>query len=177
MFRRTLLTAALAAAFAGSASAATLHYTAHLTGRAEVPKTESKGTGTFVASYDTKTKQLSYTLTFQNLSGPATAAHLHGPATRKENAGVVAPLGGKNPTSPVSGTLTLTQDQANALRSHKLYVNVHTAANPAGEIRGQVMHASRKKAASTAAPPAASAPADTTTAAPAAAAPAATTKP
>jgi hypothetical protein len=146
MFRRTLLAAALAAACVGPASAATLQFTAHLSGHAEVPKTDSTGKGTFKATYDTNTKQLTYTLTFKDLSGPATAAHLHGPATRKDNAGVMAALGDKNPTSPVSGTLTLTDDQAKALEAQKLYVNVHTAAHPAGEIRGQVVHPRHRKA-------------------------------
>ena len=62
------------------------------------------------------------------------------------SAGVVAPLGDKNPTSPISGTVTLTDDQAKMLQSAKMYVNVHTAANPGGEIRGQIvgLHAKKK---------------------------------
>jgi len=156
MFRRALLAATMAAAFAATATAATTHYTARLSGRSEVPKTDSKGTGTFDATFDTQSRQLNYTLTFQNLSGPATAAHIHGPAGRKATAGVVAPLGDKSPTSPVSGSLTLTEDQAKMLQTHMLYVNVHTAANPAGEIRGQIIepgtrHRTRKHTATGAA--------------------------
>ncbi len=168
--------------FVTAASAATVHYSARLNGRSEVPKTTSKGTGTFDATFDTQTKAFNYTLTFDGLTGPATAAHIHGPATRKESAGVVAPLGDKNPTSPVSGSVTLTDDQAKALASSKLYVNVHTAANPSGEIRGQIVGSHARKArakakaaaaaSSTTAAPAA-APASTAPAAPAAAAPAA----
>lgn len=181
MFRRVLLATALSAAFVTAASAATVHYSARLNGRSEVPKTTSKGTGSFDATFDTQTKALTYTLTFQGLTGPATAAHIHGPATRKESAGVVAPLGDKSPTSPVSGSVTLTDDQAKALASSKLYVNVHTAANPSGEIRGQIVGSHARKArakakaaaaSSTTAAPAA-APASTAPAAPAAAAPAA----
>jgi hypothetical protein len=166
MFRRVFLAAALSAAFVSAASAATVQYTARLTGRSEIPKTDSKGTGKFDATFDTQSKVLNYTLTFDGLTGPATAAHIHGPATRKQSAGVVVPLGGKSPTSPVTGTATLTDDQVKMLQSAKMYVNVHTAANPGGEIRGQVtgMHTRRKKAAA----PAAAA----TTPAPAAAAPA-----
>jgi hypothetical protein len=160
MFRRVLLAAALSAAFVSAASAATVTYTARLSGRYEVPKTDSKGTGKLDATFDTQTKVLSYTLTFDGLTGPATVAHIHGPANRKANAGVVVQLGDKNPTSPVTGTVTLTDDQANALASSRLYVNVHTAANPGGEIRGQIhsLHARRAKA-KAAAPAATPAPA------------------
>jgi hypothetical protein len=161
MFRRVLLAAALSAAFVSAASAATVSYSAKLSGRSEIPKTDSKGTGRFQATFDTQTKALNYTLTFDNLSGPATAAHIHGPATRAQSAGVVAPLGDKNPTSPITGSVTLTDDQAKFLQSSKLYVNVHTAANPGGEIRGQIvgMHAKKRPAPVAASAPAASAPA------------------
>jgi hypothetical protein len=164
MFRRVLLAAVLSAAFVSAASAATVSYTAHLSGRSEVPKTDSKGKGKLDATFDTQSRIFTYTLTFDGLSGPAAAAHIHGPANRAQTAGVVAPLGDKNPTSPVSGTVTLTDDQVKMLRSHKLYVNVHTAANPGGEIRGQIigLHAKKKAmpAAATAPTPAASMPAE-----------------
>jgi hypothetical protein len=158
MFRRVLLATVLSAAFVSAASAATVSYSARLSGSRENPKTDSKGTGKMDATFDTKTKELKYTLTFDGLSGPATAAHLHGPATAKQNAGVITPLGDKNPASPDSGTATLTDDQAKALQSAKIYVNVHTAADPGGEIRGQLhpLHAKKAaaKAASAAATPA-----------------------
>jgi len=147
MFRRVLLASVLSAAFAASASAATVSYMAKLTGAKEVPKTDSKGKGTFDATFDTATKVLKYTLTFDGLSGPATAAHIHGPATKTTNAGVVAPLGDKNPTSPITGSVTLTDDQAKELKETKLYVNVHTAANPGGEIRGPIYHMGTRKTA------------------------------
>ena len=147
MLRRVLLAAAVSVALVGTASAATIDYAAKLSGAKEVPKTDSKGTGALKATLDTTSKVLTYTLTFDKLSGPATAAHLHGPAARTATAGVMAPLGDKNPSSPVSGTVTLTDDQIKALQSGKVYVNVHTAANPGGEIRGQVYHKRTHKAA------------------------------
>jgi hypothetical protein len=170
MFRRVLLAALLSAAFVSAASAATVTYTARLSSRSEVPKTTSSGKGRFQATFDTQSKVLTYTLTFDGLTGPATVAHIHGPATRAQNAGVIVPLGDKSPTSPITGTATLTDDQVKALQSAKLYVNVHTAANPGGEIRGQIIgsHARSKKPASTAASapaaPAATTPAPATTA-------------
>jgi hypothetical protein len=147
MLRRVLLATAVAAAFVTSASAATVDYTARLSGHSEIPKTDSKAKGKLDAVFDTTSKELKYTLTFDGLSGPATAAHFHGPATRGQSAGVIDAIGGANPASPVSGSVTLTDDQAKALRSGKIYVNVHTAADPSGEIRGQVLHAKAKKVA------------------------------
>lgn len=145
MFRRVLLASALSLGFVSAGLAATVEYNARLSGQREIPKTDGKGTGKMAATYDTTTKMLSYTLTFDGLSGPATAAHLHGPATRRESAGVMTPLGDKNPTSPATGTVTLSDDQAKALQSGKTYVNVHTAANPGGEIRGQLTHGGQGK--------------------------------
>lgn len=144
MLRRALLATAFAIAFTSAASAATVNYVARLNGMREVPKTDSKGNGHLDASYDTDTKVLTYTLTFQGLTGPATMAHFHGPAPRGQNAGVLIVIG-KDPASPVSGTATLTDDQATALTTGKMYVNVHTAANPGGEIRGQVVKAAMRK--------------------------------
>jgi hypothetical protein len=159
MHRSVLLIAGLSVALATAASAATSTYTARLTGSHEVPKTESKGAGKLAATFDTNTKELKYTLTFDHLSGPATAAHFHGPADMKTNAGVIAPIGDKNPSSPISGTVSLTDDQAKALEAGKLYANVHTAADPGGEIRGQILPRHAKKTAATkTAPPAAATP-------------------
>jgi hypothetical protein len=87
---------------------------------------------------DTNSKQLSYTITFFGLSGPATAAHFHGPAAPGANAGVAVPIA-TNPTSPVTGSVTLTDAQMADLQAGKWYANVHTATNKGGEIRGQMM--------------------------------------
>ncbi len=93
-----------------------------------------KGTGTF--TYDPSTHVLTYNVTYEGLSGPAAAAHIHGPAGPGENAPPVVPFA--NAASPITGTATLTDTQAADLAAGKWYVNVHTAANRGGEIRGQI---------------------------------------
>ena len=93
-----------------------------------------------LATLDTSTKKLNYTMTLLGLTGPATAAHFHGPGRAGANAGVAVPIG-TNPPSPATGTVTLTDAQMKDLEAGKWYANVHTAANPGGEIRGQMMPA------------------------------------
>ncbi|MHC4047447.1 CHRD domain-containing protein [Bradyrhizobium sp. 23AC] len=124
-----------AIAFAGPASAEKLKAT--LDGKSEVPATTTSGTGTADLDYDAASKKLSWTVTYSGLSGPATAAHFHGPAEAGKNAGVALAIPNAT-TSPVKGEATLTDAQAADLLGGKLYVNIHTAANPGGEIRGQV---------------------------------------
>jgi hypothetical protein len=119
------------------ALAETTSFKAELSGASEVPATSSKGTGSVTATYDSASKQLSYTVDYSGLSGPATAAHFHGPAAPGQNAGVAAAIPAPV-TSPIKGTLTLNDAQQNDLMSGKWYLNIHTAANKGGEIRGQL---------------------------------------
>jgi hypothetical protein len=138
MFRTALLSAVFAAGLSLGASAATVDYHATLNAASEVPPHAVPGTGKLDATLDTSTKVLTYTLTYQGLTGAATMAHFHGPAKVGANAGVLVPIKG-DLTSPIHGTATLTDDQVKELQDGLLYTNVHTAANPGGEIRGQVM--------------------------------------
>ena len=111
--------------------------TARLSGANEVPAASSNGTGTLSANLDKKTSVLTWTVTYSGLSGPATAGHFHGPAPMGQNAGVALPFTGSL-ESPIRGTATLTPAQMDGVMNGNWYVNLHTAANPGGEIRGQV---------------------------------------
>ena len=138
--RSTLAGWAVAAALAASpACAEMVSFKADLKGVSEVPTT-SQGTGNVTATYDTTSRKLAWKGTVSGLSGNATAAHFHGPADTGKNAGVLVPAPGVT-TGSFEGSATLTDDQARALMAEQTYFNVHTAANPNGEIRGQVMKA------------------------------------
>ena len=76
-------------------------------------------------------------MTYSGLTGPVTGGHFHGPALAGQNAGVVVPFAA-GLVSPITGSATLTPTQVADLSAGKWYVNLHTAANPGGEIRGQV---------------------------------------
>jgi CHRD domain len=131
--------AAIAAllAFASPSYAETVELKADLNGASEVPPNQSAGTGTVTATFDTATKQLSWKGNYSGLSGPATAAHFHGPAEAGKNGGVALPI--TPSASPFTGAATLTDAQAADLLAGRWYVNVHTAGNPGGELRGQIM--------------------------------------
>jgi hypothetical protein len=122
-------------AFAGPALADKLKAT--LNGASEVPANTSAGKGAADIDYDAATKKMSWKLTYSGLTGPASAAHFHGPAEADKNAGVALAIPNAT-SSPVEGSATLTDAQAADLLAGKYYINIHTAANPGGEIRGQV---------------------------------------
>lgn len=72
----------------------------------------------------------------ESLSGPETAAHIHGLALHGMNAGVIFPLPGG---TPKVGAWTYPESLERAILDGMTYVNIHTGANPGGEIRGQVV--------------------------------------
>jgi Cu/Zn superoxide dismutase len=141
-----VLVAAAARSWSVAPGAAPMKYVAKMTGPSEVPANTEKGTGT--ASFTMDGTNVTYTITVADLTGPATAAHIHigGPTV----AGGVAY--GFKVTAAASGTIatgtidltkpasaTVSGDSLKALFNNgNAYVNVHTAAHPGGEIRGQV---------------------------------------
>ncbi len=127
---------ALAAA-ALSLAASTAGWSAPLTAGQEVPKQVVKDAaahGQFTATL--KGSKLTWKLTFAKLTGPATAAHIHMAGMGKAGNVVVALCGPCK--SGQSGTATLSAAVKAAFAKHLLYVNVHTAKNAGGEIRGQL---------------------------------------
>jgi hypothetical protein len=121
--------------------AATEAYKADLKGSSEVPANDTKGTGSVTATYDPATKELSWKGSYSGLTGDVTAAHFHGPAEAGKNAGVAIWISTKGSPfpSPFEGKATLTDAQAADLEKGLWYANFHTAANPGGELRGQMM--------------------------------------
>ena len=137
--RKTALVLGLLAAVAAwpMAQAAVTSYKAALGGGAEVPPVKTQGSGTAAVNVDSASKQISWRVDYTGLSGPAAAAHIHCGAAVGANAGVAIPLG-TNFASPITGSGTLNDAQLADLAGGKCYVNIHTAANKGGELRGQL---------------------------------------
>ncbi len=121
-------------------------FTAIINGGQEVPPVSTLGTGTGVFVLNAAETELTFVITVTGLSGGGvTAAHFHNAPTGSNSAMFVRPL-----TADFSGNTAtgiwrntdsdpLTPTLVAALKARQIYVNIHTAANPGGEIRGQVI--------------------------------------
>lgn len=146
-----------------------VNFSAHLTPAGEPSTTGNPtGSGDFTATLDTSTNVFTYSFTFSGLTGNATLGHIHGPFTvggTAASAGVLlnfdpkaatattgATFTGLGTASSGSGSGTLTLNSATSISAtvngdslRKLllagltYANIHTAQNPAGEIRAQIL--------------------------------------
>ncbi|HVI49253.1 MAG TPA: CHRD domain-containing protein [Chitinophaga sp.] len=124
----------------GNPTPATMNVNASLSGAQETPPNTVGGTGSLTGTYDPSTYKITYTLTWTGLTGDATGMHFHGPAAVGQSAAVQVGITGfpAGTYGSVSGNAILTVSQAADLTAGKWYVNIHTAAYPGGEIRGQV---------------------------------------
>ena len=119
----------------GGEAGAAVTYTAVLSGAEEVPPVTTSATGSATFTLSADRTQLTYLVT-HNVTG-GTASHIH-LAAAGEIGAIIYPF---TPfSSSMSGTLTITTADADNLEQGKLYVNVHSVANPGGEIRGQILH-------------------------------------
>lgn len=117
------------------------NYSVHATlgTQAEVPAPAgASGKGSFSGHYKENAAgaTLTWTLSFSGLTGAAVAAHIHLGKPGKAGA-VLVPLCGPCKNGQ-TGTATIPKAVVADLESGSAYVNVHTAKNQGGEIRGQV---------------------------------------
>ena len=112
-----------------------LVFIAVLNGGQEVPPVDSNAFG--VAYLTLGGNMLCHSISYDGLSSGETVAHIHGPARSGNNAGVVFDLVAGAPKNDCVGPLS--NKQRNELKKGMYYINIHTANNGGGEIRGQIL--------------------------------------
>lgn len=96
--------------------------------------------GLGVVLLNTGTNEISWLIDFNGLSGNLSSIHFHGPANPGAAAGILVDIGAVSGLEgPLTGTTVLTDDQVQSLLAGQWYFNLHTALNPSGEIRGQLI--------------------------------------
>jgi hypothetical protein len=142
-FQRALVPLAIVLSLAGAgvARADSTSFKVPLTGAQCVPAVDTSGSGAADLTYDPATRVVTWNIPYSGLSSPSTMAHFHGPAKAGQNAPPVIWLStqGSPPANPMTGSATLTPEQAQQFSAGEWYINLHTQSHPAGEIRGQVI--------------------------------------
>ncbi len=125
----------LAASVCTTMAGSTKYFFANLIPAQEVPGCpQSQGSGSATFTYIDK--QLCVYFSYRGLTGPETASHIHGPALVNATSGVIYKFNSSSTNKKECTTLSSTLE--GYLLNAKLYTNVHTAACPGGEIRGQI---------------------------------------
>lgn len=109
-----------------------------LSGANELPAVTTSATGTTTGTYNQTTKTLTISTALNNIT--PTAGHIHTqtvPTNANQSGGVTFPF--TSLSSPISFTTTLTMAQETDLLNGIMYVNFHTATNPGGEMRGNLV--------------------------------------
>lgn len=120
-----------------------LYFDAFLDGSQENPAVSTTAEGVASVSVSNDLSTLEYHIVTEGLSGPITGAHFHS-APAGENGGVAINLTENIDGNRIDGEVPINVDLLNDLLLGGLYLNVHTAANPGGEIRGQVYKLARE---------------------------------
>jgi len=132
----TVLLGACGGGGGGGSSTPKIIKTFTLNGAQENPAVTTAATGSGVLVIDSESGDVSGTMNTFGISG--VAAHVHTGAVGVNGAILVEFTQASPGTWAVASGAKLTTDQVAALGAGTLYVNVHTTANPGGEIRGQV---------------------------------------
>lgn len=154
MRKLSLIAVAAALACGGSSNTAANVYVANLTSAGEFPappQPNANATGT--ATFTVNASSVDYVITYANLSGPPVVAHIHPGAAGTANSPIIPSFAGLPTTTSAtfSGTFQATDIKAGAgiaagdlnglvamMKAGTAYANIHTQANPNGEIRGQI---------------------------------------
>jgi hypothetical protein len=161
---RRVMWMAVAATFvlgagAGQAQAQVVRLVSHLSGDQEAPTKVLTGSfGTAVVTVDMAARTVSWNIDVFNMPSGTTNAHFHVggpgvsgptvvniafPATASNDYRLSGSAGAGNLNARADLGIRSWEDFIQALVGGQIYINVHSAVNPGGEIRGQVVREPR----------------------------------
>ena len=114
-----------------------LQFAARMNGAQSVPAVTTNAVGVTTIMLNETMDSICVSVSVNGLSGAITGIHIH-EAAMGANGGVVTDLGSGINGNLVTLKLPLTSAMLDKMMMGMYYVNVHTAANPGGEIRGQI---------------------------------------
>ncbi|MGB0930829.1 MAG: CHRD domain-containing protein, partial [Chitinophagales bacterium] len=120
-----------------------LYFDSALDGGQENPPVMTGASGVAKINVSNTMDEISYNIVVDGLSGAITGAHFH-TGTVGNNGDVLMNLSDDIDGNQIMGSQALSQDLLNRMLSGGIYLNIHTEANPAGEIRGQVYRLARE---------------------------------
>jgi hypothetical protein len=132
-------------------------FNVRLDGEQEVPPNVTNATGKGTVTLKSGGGELEFQINYSGLTGPVTGMHIHGPGIVGQDADILYDLiatgngTGGGTSGLIQGSMQLTDPtqsgvakslstQRDELNNNKWYINIHNAAFPGGEIRGQLLH-------------------------------------
>lgn len=118
-----------------------VNFDASLNGAQEVPPVDTAATGSGNFTLDADAGIMVYSVSFSGLSGPVTSAHFHAGAVGVSG-GIIVDLSDEfvgDDDGFVQGAAAFSDSEIAQLQAGNVYINLHTEANPDGEIRGQLI--------------------------------------
>lgn len=100
--------------------------------------TQSDGAGFAKVQFDLNAMEISWEVEYENLTSPPTGIHLHGPAQPGTNAVAIIDLGGNGLSSPITGTLKVSDAHVQYMLLGWTYVLLKSEKYENGELRGKL---------------------------------------
>lgn len=113
-------------------------FAAELSASNQTTVTNSDGVGLANITFDINAKTVTWRIVHDDLTSPITGIHIHGPARVGQNGDPLIDLGTNALGSPITGTVEISDSNAEYMMLGWTYVLLKTQQYPAGELRGKI---------------------------------------
>lgn len=113
-------------------------FEAELSASKQTTVTKSDGAGLATVTFDIKDKTIDWRIEYSGLTSPITGVHIHGPARVGQNGDPLIDLGANGLRTPITGTIEISDSNAEYMMLGWTYVLLKTQRYPKGELRGKI---------------------------------------